>query len=124
MTDFNFLPGTATSGTNFNFTPPTALSGTGVDLDLDQPAGGYGFNFGAEYPTFSIISSASAVFTAVWADVDAGKDTGKMYVATANSLSVIDLQNKTVFDYYTQTHAGGREETLEQDDIVDINVVG
>jgi len=128
MSNFDFQTGGySATGNNFTFPAPAELTGPPDDFDFTEAGydpSSYSFNFGVEFPSFYIALAASNIFTSIWADVDAGTDTGKMYIATADSLNVIDLQFKSVVDHYTQTHAGARDEVLEQDDIVDINVVG
>jgi hypothetical protein len=89
--------------------------------------GGYvptsNFNFGVEAITsYSILVGTSNNFSAVWADPDAGLAGGKLYVANANGLSVINLADNSLYDAYTETRAGRGNETLNSNDIVDINV--
>lgn len=61
-------------------------------------------------------------FTSVWADVTSSEDTGKVYVASADHLYIIDLNTHTLYDWYSTTRAGKAEETLNSNDIVDINI--
>ena len=67
-----------------------------------------------------ILTGTSNNFTAIWADADAGLSNGKFYVASPAAFSIVD--NTVLCDYYTADHAGAANETLEQNDIVDINI--
>ena len=64
---------------------------------------------------FNILAGTSNNFTSVWAY------DGKMYVASSDAFSVINLETNALIDYYTQTDGGNNNETLISDDIIDIN---
>jgi hypothetical protein len=96
---------------NFNFT----RSGY-------TPTEPYNFNFGVVLGVYEILKGLSNNFVAIWASADAGLSAGKMYIASGDTFNVIDLENQEIYDYYTQTHGGRANETLDSDDIVDINV--
>ena len=64
---------------------------------------------------FNILAGASNHFTSVWAYDN------KMYVASSDAFSVVNLSTGALIDYYTQTFGGNNNETLIGDDIVDIN---
>ncbi len=61
------------------------------------------------------IAGTSNHIVAVWAYE------GKMYAATSDTFSVINLTTHSLIDYYDQTYGGVNDETLNADDIVDIN---
>ena len=85
----------------------------------------YDFNFSVGYIIYNILSGTNKNFTGIWADPTANLDTAKIYVGTAGtdaSFFVIDLENKVVCDSYTLTKVGGFGESLDQENIVDINV--
>ena len=85
----------------------------------------YDFDFGYTPPTitiYSILAGLSNYFTAIWADADASLSNNKMYVASGGAFSVVDLSINQTVDRYTKTVAGGAQETLLAEDIVDINV--
>jgi len=71
---------------------------------------------------YNIIVGGDNNFTAVYADLNSAIGVGKLYIASLSAFSIIDLKNKKLIDYYTITHAGAANETLEQNDIVDINI--
>lgn len=71
---------------------------------------------------YNILKGISNNFVAVWADPNAGLDSGKFYIASRDTLNIVDLENQEVYDYYTQTHGGRAQETLTSNDIEDINV--
>lgn len=86
----------------------------------------YDFNFGYVPPpsviTYSVLAGLTNEFTAIWADVDASLTNNKMYVASGGAFSVVDLSINQTIDRYTKTVAGGGNEPLLAEDIVDINV--
>ena len=85
----------------------------------------YNFNFSVGYITYNILPGTNKNFVAIWADPTANLDTAKVYVGTAGtdaSFFVIDLENKVLYDSYTLTKVGGFGESLDQENIVDINV--
>lgn len=101
MTDFNF--------TQRRLEPPIAL-------EID-------FNFGAS--VYRLLEGQSNIMTAIWADADAGRTSGKMYVASAGvgaALSVLDLKLMLLYDRYTTELRGRANELLAQEDPKDIIV--
>jgi hypothetical protein len=85
----------------------------------------YDFDFGYTPPTvttYNVLAGLSNEFTAIWADADASLTNNKMYVASGGAFSVVDLSINQTVDRYTKTVAGGAQETLLAEDIVDINV--
>ena len=98
--------------TNFNFTE----SGYVPSND---------FNFGFTLKVYKILAGSSRNFTSVWADPNANIETAKMYVGTAGpgaAFSVIDIGHTALVDSYTINKEGNYDETLDGEDIVDINV--
>ncbi len=85
----------------------------------------YDFDFSSEHFIYNILSGINRNFVAIWADSTANLDTAKVYVGTTStdaSFFVIDLKNKVVCDSYNLTKVGGFDESLDREDIVDINV--
>lgn len=85
----------------------------------------YDFNFSPEEFIYNILSGINKNFVGIWADPTANLDTAKVYVGTAGtgtSFFVIDLENKVLYDSYNLTKVGGFGESLDQENIVDINV--
>ena len=105
------------------YTPPPA-----IDADFNFEDGGYvpgEANFDFALAVYSILAGYSNIFTAIWADSNAGLSTGKMYTLSWGSgaaLSVVNMDNKDLYDQYTQTNGGRAEETLTNDDTRDLNV--
>lgn len=101
---------------NFNFT------------EAGYTPDSYDFNFGAvAVPSviYNILPCTNKNFVAIWADPTANLDTAKVYVGTTGtnaSFFVIDLESKVVYDSYNLTKVGGFNESLDREDIVDINV--
>ena len=93
---------------NFNFNQPGYISNN------------YNFNFYTPIITYSILAGVSNNFTAIWADSDASLSNGKFYVASPAAFSIVN--DTLLVDYYTTTHPGAANETLEQNDIKDINI--
>jgi len=74
---------------------------------------------------YYVLAGFSNMFTAIWADSDAGRDKGKMHTlswGTGTALSILELDNKYLHDHYTQDYAGRAEETLTDNDTRDLNV--
>lgn len=92
---------------------------------------GYGYGYG-EYvltivttPTYNILEGTSTNYQAIWADPTANINSAKMYVVTTGAgaaFSVVNLEDKTLADSYTITNPGLYEETLDSENIIDINV--
>ena len=53
---------------------------------------------------------------------DAGMSAGKMYIGLEVYFNVIDLSSQTIYDWYSESHAGRGNETLTGSGIVDANV--
>lgn len=81
------------------------------------------FDFGATAPnSYSILAGASNNFTSIWADTNASRSAGKMYISSGSAFTIIDLETKTVYDRYTQELKGRGNETLNTTGVVDLNV--
>lgn len=85
------------------------------------PSAPYNFNFGISANILYKLFGTSQNFVAIWADSTASRTNAKMYVASEDTFSVIDLSSKTLYDFYSQEAAGRANETLTSDDITDIN---
>ena len=90
---------------NFNFTDSGYIPG---DLNFD---------FGVEITTYNVLKGTSNDFSAIWVL------NNKMYVSSSDTLTIIDLMTNTVYDWYGQTHIGRANESLDHDEVIDINVV-
>ena len=108
------------------YNPPVA-----DDADFNFDVAGYSpepplaadFNFilGVYY----ILAGTSNIFTAIWADSDAGLASGKMYTLSwgqGTALSILNLNEKNLYDHYTQNYGGRGSETLTDNDTRDLNV--
>jgi hypothetical protein len=96
---------------NFNFTESGYSSGPPYNFDFSPPAASY-----------SIIKGLTNDFSAIWADPDAGLSAGKMYIGLSGYFNVVNLSDQTIYDWYSTSHIGRGNETLDGSDIVDINV--
>lgn len=114
--NFNFA-NLKSEGLDFNF----GEHYTSVYVDFNFIESGYvasyNFNFGIEVNTYSILKGTSNNFSSVWIL------NNKMYVASSDTLTVVDLLTNTVHDWYSQTQVGRAGESLDSDDVIDI-VVG
>jgi len=95
---------------NFNFT------------ESGYTPNSYDFDFNPGYFMYNILSGTNRNFIAIWADPTANINTAKVYVGTNASFFVINLENKVLYDSYSLTKVGGFNESLDKEDIVDINV--
>lgn len=95
---------------NFNFTESEYIPDS------------YDFNFSMGYFSYNILSGVGDNFVAIWADPTANLDTAKVYVGSPVSFFVIDLEKKALYDIYTVSKKGSFGESLDQENIVDINV--
>jgi hypothetical protein len=74
---------------------------------------------------FYVLAGFSNIFTAIWADSNASLTNGKMYTLSwgqGTALSVLNLDDKRLYDHYTQDYGGRGSETLTSTDTVDLNV--
>jgi hypothetical protein len=75
---------------------------------------------------YNIIAGNSTIYTSIWADSNSSINTGKIYVGTkgiGGSLSVINMVDKTLSDFYLIDKSGGFNESLDSENIEDLNVV-
>lgn len=117
---FNFTQSTV-SGSSFDF----GSTGSGPYSDFNFTESGYSssydFNFGS-YDIYTVLKGDSNNFTAIWADVNAGRVSGKVYIGLSGYFNVINLSDQTIYDWYSTSHVGRGNETLDGSDIVDVNV--
>lgn len=74
---------------------------------------------------YYVLAGFSDIFTAIWADSNAGRGNGKMHILSwgpGTALSVLNLDNKYLYDHYTQDFGGRAEEILTDIDTRDLNV--
>ena len=109
-TNFNF--GYTGTSTNFNFTEHSA------ETDYD-------FNFGGRVSVYKILRGYNNKFNSIWADNNSSLKNNCIYIGRKEDLTIVKTKNSQVFidDYYSKTSAGGTNEKLKSDDVVDINVV-
>ena len=79
------------------------------------------YDFGPEGISYYYILKGSSNITSIWADSSAGPNSGKFYASSTDTLSIIDIENNSIHDWYTQTHIGRSNDSLDNNDIVDIN---
>ena len=105
-------------------------SSGGVDFNFTEsgyvpPTGSLTFMFGDSSIIVSrILFGSSNNFSSIWADPKASMSSGKMYVASFDAFSVINLKDKSIYDVYTKEISGRAGEKLSSNNIVDVNVVG
>ena len=115
--------------TNFHTPPPADAA----DFDFKRPlytppqsSEDLDFNFSAPFTQHNILAGTNNVFISIWADPDASLDNGKFYAASTGvgaTLSVVDMNNQVLHDFYSQTSKGAHDEVLANNDIEDINIV-
>jgi hypothetical protein len=71
---------------------------------------------------YNILSGVGDSFIAIWADPTANINTAKVYVGSPISFFIIDLEKKALYDTYTLSKKGSFGESLDQENLVDINV--
>ena len=79
------------------------------------------FNFGETGVTYYYVLKGSENITSIWADPSAGPNSGKFYAASSSTLNIVDIENSSLYDWYTQSHIGRSNNSLDNNDIVDIN---
>ena len=101
------------------------------DADFNFDLAGYGpkpplaADFDFALAVFYVLAGFSNIFTAIWADSNASLANGRMYTLSwgaGTALSVLNLDDKRLYDYYTQTDSGRVDETLIDTDTRDLNV--
>jgi len=91
--DFNFTESGYTPSLDFQFAP------------IPEPPISY-----------YILKGTSNNFTSIWIYNE------KMYVSSSDALTAININDNSVYDFYTQTENGRGNETLSSDNVIDINV--
>lgn len=97
---------------NFNFTESGYISSND-------------FNFESPISAYNILAGTSSDFVAIWADPTANIETAKVYISTTGegaAFSVVNLNQKTLVDSYMIDKEGSFGESLEGENVVDINV--
>ena len=97
--------------------------------DFNFTEGGYvpgnlNFDFSPPPTSYSVLKGTSNNFVAIWADLDAGLNNGKMYIGSFGDFQVVKLDDQTIYDWYSTTRVGRGNESLDANDIVDTNVTG
>jgi len=108
------------------YTPP---AGNNADFNFEvagyaPPAPGEA-DFDFSTFIYRVLIGSSNIFTGIWADSNAGRNSGKMYAISWGpgvGLSVLNLETKSLYDRYTTSYGGRAEETLTNDDTRDLNV--
>jgi hypothetical protein len=92
------------------------------DFDFTEsgytPSLPYDFYFGEMVSYYYVLKGASNNFSSIWVM------SGKLYAASSEALTAIDMSNNSLYDWYDQTHVGRAQESLDNSGIIDINVVG
>ena len=73
---------------------------------------------------YYLLKGTSNNFTAIWADPRASISSGKMYASSSEAFSIVNITNKTIYDYYTTTHSGIRNKALQSNDVIDLYIQG
>jgi hypothetical protein len=69
-----------------------------------------------------VVKGGSNSVISVSATPNASLDNGKFYIASQGYFTVVNLNNHTVFDWYSTTHSGMAKESLDSDNLIDLNV--
>ena len=75
--------------------------------------------------TYGVLGGISTDYSSVWADPTANIQSGNVYVGTTGSgsaFSVVALEHNVLIDCYSTTLSGSWKESLEGEEIKDINV--
>ena len=106
------------------YNPPNAN-----DADMNFEIDGYSPpdppDFDFALGVYYVLAGFSNIFTGIWADEDAGRTSGRMYALSwgpGTALNILNLDEKKLYDHYTQTFGGRAEETLTDNDGVDLNI--
>ena len=73
--------------------------------------------------TISGLAGTSENFTSIWAEPNANISSGRFQVASRGpgaALSIMNIDDNTLYDYYTTTVSGRANEALESDKTVDL----
>ena len=71
---------------------------------------------------YRILFGSSNNIVAIWADPDASYTNGKFYAATADSFNIVNINTSSLYDRYTNVISGRVKETLDSNDVSDINI--
>ena len=121
VNNFNFIQ-PATSSLNFDFGSTGSGPYYNFNFTESEYTPSYDFNFGETYNVYTILKGLTNNFVAIWADFDAGLNNGKMYVSSASAFSIVNLSDHSIEDWYSISHIGRANKSLEHEDIVDLNV--
>jgi hypothetical protein len=119
---FNFTQPTV-SGLNFSFGDTVSSPYNDFNFTESGYTGEYNFNFGAGKNIYNILKGISNDFTSIWADINASITNGKIYIGSQGYFNVVNISDQTISDWYSETHKGRSNESLEHSDITDINVI-
>lgn len=75
---------------------------------------------------YHIIAGTSINYTSVWSDSNSSINNGKVFIGTkgnGGALSVINMNDKSLSDFYLINKSGRFNEPLDYTDIDDINMV-
>jgi hypothetical protein len=108
------------------YIPPSADDADfNFDVAAYQPSSPLAADFDFALAVYYALAGFSNIFTAIWADPNTGRNNGKLYTLSwgpGTALSVLDLSNKVLYDYYTNNSSGRVNETLANTDTRDLNV--
>ena len=108
------------------YNPPNADDGDfNFELSGYSPKLPLSANFNFVLGVYYVLAGTSNIFTAIWADSDAGLGNGKMYTLSwgqGTALSILNLNERNLYDHYTRDFGGRAEETLTDIDTRDLNV--
>ncbi|MBV5347152.1 hypothetical protein JZU46_02900 [bacterium] len=121
--DLNFS--STTINTAFNF-----YIGTATDFDFDN-----GiivstefitrtFDFNKSAVVLNILKSPTNNFNSIWCDANASLTNGRFYISHEKDLTIVNNKNGQVYveNFVSKTVLGSTNETLINEDIVDITV--
>lgn len=107
------------------YNPPAADN---ADMNFDiagyRPKNPLDADFDFALAVYYVLAGFSNIFTAIWADSNAGRANGKMYALSwgpGTALNILNLDEKRLHDHYTQNYGGRGEETLTNTDTRDLN---
>lgn len=123
MVDFDFI--NDTSNLTFDF----GLTGDFSNFTFTEISTGdssYDFEFGSNSGVVRILFGSSNNFNSIWADPTASLTNGRFYVGRPEDLHILNRKGEQVSieNYFSKTVAGSTNDTLNNDESVDINVVG
>jgi len=108
------------------YSPPEA-NNANINFDIAgySPPEGNQADMDFALSVYYVLAGFSNIFTGIWADPDASLTNGKVYTMSwgpGTALSVLNLDDKRLYDHYTQNYGGRAEETLTNNDTRDLNV--